>query len=89
LHAGVTLFRQLVPDASPRNKPKKLKQASAQLRAARDAKPPAKSRLEKQLSMFNFLRSVFAGQNQFASGGMILMIIGGLSVYLRAVPETL
>jgi chaperone BCS1 len=39
--------------------------------------------------MFNFLRSVFAGQNQFASGGMILMIIGGLSVYLRAVPETL
>jgi len=39
--------------------------------------------------MFNFLRSVFAGQNQFASGGMILMVIGGLSVYLRAVPETL
>ena len=55
----------------------------------RAAKPPATGRLEKQLGMFNFLRSVFAGQNQFASGGMILMIIGGLSVYLRAVPETL
>jgi mitochondrial chaperone BCS1 len=39
--------------------------------------------------MINFLRSVFASQNQFASGGIILMVIGGLSVYLRAVPETL
>jgi chaperone BCS1 len=30
---------------------------------------------------------MFVGQNQFASGGMLLMIVGGLSVYLRAVPE--
>jgi chaperone BCS1 len=29
---------------------------------------------------------MLAGQNQFASGGLLLMIIGGLSVYLRAVP---
>ena len=28
-------------------------------------------------------------QNEFASGGLLLMIIGGLSVYLRAVPEAI
>ena len=32
---------------------------------------------------------MLAGQNQFASGGLLLMIIGGLSVYLRAVPQKL
>jgi mitochondrial chaperone BCS1 len=32
------------------------------------------------------LKRVLAGQNQFASGGLLLMIIGGISVYLRAVP---
>jgi chaperone BCS1 len=37
--------------------------------------------------MVEFLKHVFAGQNQFASGGLLLMIIGGLSVYMRAVPE--
>jgi chaperone BCS1 len=37
--------------------------------------------------MLQFLKHVFAGQNQFASGGLLLMIIGGLSVYLRAIPE--
>jgi len=31
---------------------------------------------------------MLTGQNAFASGGLLLMIIGGLSVYLRAVPET-
>ena len=30
---------------------------------------------------------MLAGQNQFASGGLLLMIIGGVSVYLRAVPQ--
>ncbi len=30
---------------------------------------------------------MLAGQNAFASGGLLLMIIGGLSVWLRAVPE--
>ena len=36
--------------------------------------------------MLEFLKHVFGGQNQFASGGLLLMIIGGLSVYLRAIP---
>lgn len=39
--------------------------------------------------MFEFLKSMLSGQNQVASGGLLLMIIGGLSVYLRAVPATL
>lgn len=39
--------------------------------------------------MLEFLKSIVTGQNQFASGGLLLMIIGGLSVYLRAVPEKL
>jgi chaperone BCS1 len=38
--------------------------------------------------MWQLIRSVLTGQNQFASGGMLLMVIGGLGVYLRAVPET-
>jgi chaperone BCS1 len=37
--------------------------------------------------MWQFIRSVLSGQNQFASGGMLLMLLGGLGVYLRAVPE--
>jgi chaperone BCS1 len=37
--------------------------------------------------MVEFLKHVFSGQNQFAAGGLLLMIIGGLSVYLRAIPE--
>lgn len=36
--------------------------------------------------MFQLLKHVLTGQNQFASGGLLLMIIGGVSVYLRAVP---
>lgn len=36
--------------------------------------------------MSEFLKQVFAGQNQFASGGLLLMIIGGIGVYLRALP---
>jgi chaperone BCS1 len=39
--------------------------------------------------MLDFLKSMLNGQNQFASGGLLLMILGGLSVYLRAVPEKL
>jgi chaperone BCS1 len=39
--------------------------------------------------MTEFLKHVLNGQNQFASGGLLLMIIGGLSAYLRAVPEKL
>ena len=37
--------------------------------------------------MWQFIKSVLTGQNQFASGGMLLMLLGGLGVYLRAVPD--
>jgi chaperone BCS1 len=37
--------------------------------------------------MLELLRSMLTGQNAFASGGLLLMIIGGLSVHLRALPE--
>jgi mitochondrial chaperone BCS1 len=40
-------------------------------------------------NMLELLRSMLTGQNAFASGGLLLMVIGGLSVYLRAVPEKL
>jgi chaperone BCS1 len=39
--------------------------------------------------MHELLKSLLSGQNQFASGGLLLMIIGGVSVWLRAVPEKL
>ena len=39
--------------------------------------------------MIEFVTAMLGGHNQFASGGLLLMIIGGLGVYLRAVPETL
>lgn len=39
--------------------------------------------------MLDFLKHVLGGQNQFAAGGLLLMIIGGVSVYLRAIPEKL
>jgi mitochondrial chaperone BCS1 len=39
--------------------------------------------------MLELLKNMLTGQNQFASGGLLLMIIGGLSVWLRAVPEKL
>jgi chaperone BCS1 len=37
--------------------------------------------------MLEKLKEMLAGSNQFASGGLLLMILGGLSVWLRAVPE--
>jgi mitochondrial chaperone BCS1 len=37
--------------------------------------------------MFQALKSMLTGHNEFASGGLLLMIIGGISVWLRAVPE--
>jgi hypothetical protein len=37
--------------------------------------------------MVEIVRNILSGHNQFASSGLLLMIIGGLSVYLRAVPE--
>jgi len=39
--------------------------------------------------MLQFLKNILAGHNEFASGGLLLMILGGLSVYLRAVPEAI
>ena len=39
--------------------------------------------------MLELLKTMLTGQNAFASGGLMLMVIGGLSVYLRAVPERL
>src|SRR5258706_11743650 len=37
--------------------------------------------------MLDFLKHILGGQNQFAAGGLLLMIIGSVSVYLRAIPE--
>jgi mitochondrial chaperone BCS1 len=39
--------------------------------------------------MWQFLKYVLTGQNQFASGGLLLMIIGGIGVYLREIPMKL
>jgi len=39
--------------------------------------------------MHELLKNILSGQNQFASGGLLLMIIGGLSVWLRGIPETI
>jgi chaperone BCS1 len=36
--------------------------------------------------MIDLIKKMLNGQNQFASGGLLLMIIGGLSVYLRSIP---
>jgi mitochondrial chaperone BCS1 len=37
--------------------------------------------------MLQILKSMLTGRNEFASGGLLLMIIGAVSVWLRAVPE--
>ncbi len=39
--------------------------------------------------MFDFLKHILGGQNQFASGGLLLMVIGSIGVFLRALPEHL
>jgi mitochondrial chaperone BCS1 len=39
--------------------------------------------------MFQLLKSMLTGGNDFATGGLLLMIVGGVSVWLRAVPERL
>jgi chaperone BCS1 len=41
------------------------------------------------MGTIGFLKSILAGQNQFASGGLLLMIVGSIGVYLRAVPQML
>jgi mitochondrial chaperone BCS1 len=37
--------------------------------------------------MIEFLKHVLNGQNQFASGGLLLMIIGAVGAYLRSIPQ--
>jgi len=39
--------------------------------------------------MFHFLKRMLNGENQFAAGGLMLMIVGALSVWLRSLPERL
>jgi chaperone BCS1 len=39
--------------------------------------------------MIEFLKHVLSGQNQFASGGLLLMLIGAVGAYLRLIPEKL
>src|SRR5579871_2890411 len=36
--------------------------------------------------MIEFLKHVLSGQNQFASGGLLLMVIGAIGAYMRAIP---
>jgi mitochondrial chaperone BCS1 len=43
----------------------------------------------RKMNMLQILKGVLSGRNQFASGGLLLMIIGGVSVWLRTVPESL
>lgn len=39
--------------------------------------------------MPDFLKHILDGQNQFASGGLLLMILGSIGVFLRALPARL
>jgi hypothetical protein len=43
----------------------------------------------RKRNMFEILKNMLTARNEFASGGLLLMIVGGLSVYLRAAPERL
>ena len=37
-------------------------------------------------TVFQLAKGILAGQNQFASGGLVLMIVGAIGVYLRSLP---
>jgi chaperone BCS1 len=39
--------------------------------------------------MFDLLKHILHGHNQFASGGLLLMMIGSIGVFLRSLPEHL
>jgi len=39
--------------------------------------------------MFELLKKILGGGNDFASGGLLLMLIGGITVYLKAIPARL
>jgi chaperone BCS1 len=39
--------------------------------------------------MFEVLKHILNGQNQFASGGLLLMVLGSIGVFLRSLPQQL
>lgn len=39
--------------------------------------------------MLHLIRLILSGHNQFASGGLLLMLVGGVIAYLRALPQHL
>ena len=39
--------------------------------------------------MFEIIKHMISNQNQFASGGLLVMIIGGVGVFLRSLPAFL
>ena len=45
-------------------------------------------RLE-EMHMFEFVKNIFSGKNEFASSGLLLMLLGGIGVLMRAIPEKL
>jgi chaperone BCS1 len=49
---------------------------------------PGKLPLENDC-MFELVRHLLSGQNQFASGGLLLMLVGSIGVFLRALPYRL
>ena len=41
------------------------------------------------MNMFEVLKHLLNGQNQFASGGLLLMVLGSIGVFVRGLPEQL
>jgi chaperone BCS1 len=41
------------------------------------------------MTMFEVLKHILNGQNQFASGGLLLMVLGSIGVFLRGLPGQL
>ena len=39
--------------------------------------------------MFDILKKIFTGGNEFALSGLVLMLFGGLTVYLKSIPSKL
>ncbi|PYX44859.1 MAG: AAA family ATPase, partial [Acidobacteria bacterium] len=39
--------------------------------------------------MLDFMRHILSSQSRFAADGLLLMIVGGIGVYLRALPQQL
>jgi chaperone BCS1 len=39
--------------------------------------------------MMSFFKQILSGQNQFASGGLLLMVLGSIGVFLRTLPKSL